>query len=235
MSIYIEKIKILEKILRSGHLVILLREFRRRLYSEDYTYIIRKDIRSPSISPKIDMPMTFREYTEEDISTLLDIYKPGISGVDMWDKVRRIFLVNSGIKKCYVAITHNGTPCHINWLIGPEENEKLQRFYNKGFPELAQDEMLLEGGYTPEEYRGKGVMTFAYLKLPQIGSNNGTRWILSFIRKSNSPSLKAGIRAGFVPYMIRKETWRMFRRKLGYTVLPPGTLYDCESGRCIEP
>jgi GNAT superfamily N-acetyltransferase len=136
--------------------------------------------------------------------------------------------LESKISKCYVAITTDGRPCHLHWFIGPEENDRLKSHFNSGFPKIADDEMLLEGGYTHPEFRGLGLLAVAMDQIPKIGKRRNTRWILGFIRENNGASLKGSKRAGFVPYMLRNEKWRCFRRSLEYVMLPKNAVFPFE-------
>jgi hypothetical protein len=202
---------------------ILIGEVLRRLYSNGITYVVRKDRSIPVKEPGVKISVAFREGSEEEIAKILDLEGPGMSKKDKWNVIRRSFLACSGIRTCYIGITEDDIPCHIDWFIGPSEDGKIHEFFDGGFPPLADDEMLLEGGYTPETYRRKGIMANAYWQIPKIGSPVVTRWVLSYMRKGNVESLKAARRAGFEPYLLREEKWRFFRRKFHYTVLPPGT------------
>jgi GNAT superfamily N-acetyltransferase len=132
-------------------------------------------------------------------------------------------MLASELKTCYVAVTADGHPCFIQWLIGPEENAKVARHFKGVFPWLAADEALLEGGFTLEAYRGRGIMSWAIAEIAARSVEAGARWVVTFVNADNLPSLKACRRAGFVPYLRRTETWRLFRHQVTFTPLPPGT------------
>jgi RimJ/RimL family protein N-acetyltransferase len=94
------------------------------------------------------------------------------------------------------------------------------RAYFKGiFPRLAPDEALLEGAYTPAQYRGLGIMPAAMARIAEHGVAIGARWVVTFVSDDNIPSLKGCDRAGFSPFVRRVERWKGLRRTLTFTFL----------------
>ncbi|HIH97179.1 MAG TPA: hypothetical protein HA348_06865 [Thermoplasmata archaeon] len=228
-------LKILITTIKRGYWKLIFHEIKRRLYSVDNTYVIRRNLLMPFKNPNTKIKLTIREIRKDDILKLFDIDSLNISANEYWNRIRRLSLLKTDIKKCYVAVTQKGVPCHIHWLIEPNENEKLQIFSRGGFLILKENEMLLEGGYTPEAHRNCGIQSFAMSQLCEVGKKNGARWVLGFIRQLNIPSLKTAQKAGFKPYMIRKEKWIMFRRKFEYIFCPSDAQYPFETDNEREP
>jgi hypothetical protein len=54
------------------------------------------------------------------------------------------------------------------------------------------------------------------------GPHLGARWVITFVTTDNEPSLKGCHRAGFCPYVLRRERWLLFRRRLSFEPLLPG-------------
>jgi hypothetical protein len=73
----------------------------------------------------------------------------------------------------------------MQWLIGADQADEIEAVFHDQVPRLASDEVLLEGAFTPPAFRGRGVM-------------------------ANVPSLKGCNRAGFAPYVIRRNHWHLF-------------------------
>lgn len=48
----------------------------------------------------------------------------------------------------------------------------------------------------------------------------GARYVLTFVHADNIPALKGCQRAGFAPYILRHERWRLFRRSVVFEALP---------------
>ncbi len=223
-----QKLKIFWMILRRGHLDVFWREARRRIFSTERVYIVRRRYGVPGPTPAARTPVAFRPIREDEVRQLLDPETPGISGRETWDRVRRLLIFQAGIETCYVGVDPGGKPCHLQWLIGPEENGRLHSFSKGGFLPLQEDEMLLEGGFTPETFRGQGLMALAMARIPEVGGTGAMRWVLGFIRAANISSLKSAKRAGYRPHIIRRETWRFFRRRIEYQVVPPEFPYPFE-------
>jgi GNAT superfamily N-acetyltransferase len=139
--------------------------------------------------------------------------------------INRLQQVRANIPTCYVAVTIDNTPAYMQWLMGSEQNESIQMFFNKTFPILEPDEALLENALTLAEFRGKGLMSAAMARIAERGIEVGARWVITFVGEDNIASLKGCKRAGFYPYMLRAERWFLFRRTLTFALLPDGTPY----------
>ena len=138
-----------------------------------------------------------------------------------------MLLLQSTIPTCYVAVTPDGDPCYMQWLIGPSENDRVKEFFVDRFPWLAPDEALLEYAFTLEAYRGQGIMSCAMARrIAEQAADFGARWVITFVFDDHIPSLKGCKRAGFVPYLTRREQWWLFHRRLTFTPLPAGTPYS---------
>lgn len=217
--------KMIMLMLKHRYFSLCFDEILHRFYSTRSLYVLRRDLAIPFQTLPAKVALILRELREDDKSFIFGINSRIITSEEAKERIRRHYLLESKIKTCYVGITEDNKPCYVQWLIGPEENEKVRTFYPMGFPPLAKDEMLLEGAYTPVPYRGQGIMAHAMSKIAQIGGNNGARWISTVVNKSNIPSLRGCKRAGFAPFMMKEEKWRIFRRKITYTLLPEGTPY----------
>ena len=96
-----------------------------------------------------------------------------------------------------MAIDQNGDPCYAQWPISAVDNERIQKYFRGTFPVLAPDEALLEGAFTPESHRGKGIMPRAMALIAEGARNLGARYVITFVAEENIPSLKGCKRAGF--------------------------------------
>jgi RimJ/RimL family protein N-acetyltransferase len=135
-------------------------------------------------------------------------------------------LLRSGIETCHVAVEPDGKACYMQWLILSNENERVHAFFGNLYPRLAPDEALLEGAYTPEAYRGQGIMAAAMSQIAERASQFGARWVVTFVDESNVASLKGCARAGFEPYVRRHERFRLFRRYVSFTPVSPAASAD---------
>jgi RimJ/RimL family protein N-acetyltransferase len=110
----------------------------------------------------------------------------------------------------------DGKPCYMQWVIPASENERLRTVFGNLYPVLQPEEALLEGAYTPEAYRGKGIMGAAMAEVATRAAEHGARWAITFVDAQNEASLKGCIRAGFAPYLRRHERFRFFHRRVDF-------------------
>jgi RimJ/RimL family protein N-acetyltransferase len=171
------------------------------LYSRSMRYGLRRDLRSPLAAPSAKIPISVRPLVEDDIPVLLPIDDTGADSQDQLEIAWRRAFLGKGAKGCFVAVDQrNGTPCYMQWLMGSSENSFIRRLH--GFPELGQDEALLENAYTPATYRGLGIMSAAMALIAERAADFGARYVLTFVEEHNIASLKGCERAGFYPHML---------------------------------
>lgn len=106
----------------------------------------------------------------------------------------------------------------MQWLIAARDNARVQACFDL-FPELQPDEALLEGAYTAESHRGQGVMSHAMARIAAAARDFGARHVITFVDRGNVASLKGCEKAGFAPYIQRRETWFLFRRRVHFLPL----------------
>lgn len=200
---------------------------RRWVDSKSHFYGLRRDLTISHRAPPAKVPLRVRALRHVDIPALLDNHSH--SGRTIYDLMdRREFMKVMRPINCFVAVTQDGKPCYMQWLITPAENMLIREHFGGLFPWLAADEVLLEQAYTAEEFRGLGIMPFAMSQIAEVGRSYGARWAITFVGHDNIPALKGCKRAGFRPYLIRREKWKWFQREISFEVLPSGAIYPFE-------
>ena len=63
-------------------------------------------------------------------------------------------------------------------------------------------------------------MAHAMARIAEEARCLGARWVVTFVGADNVASLKGCRKAGFSPYVERRESWRLFRRRVRCTPLP---------------
>ena len=191
-----------------------------RIYSDSTSLGLRRDLTAPFISPSAKIPLTVRALAPtDDLSSLNP--EPGLTANEAFSRLAQRRLLGSGLRTCYVAIAPDGTPCYMQWVIPAADNDRLRGFFGNLYPVLGRDEALLEGAYTPEAYRGKGIMGAAMAQVAERASEVGARWVITFVDEQNAASFKGCVRAGFTPYLKRHEKFRLFYRKVMFSALLP--------------
>ncbi len=191
-----------------------------RLYSDSTSLGLRRDLSVPFTGPSAKIPITVRPLTAaDDLSALAP--EPGLSADERLWRLAQLRLLRSGLGICYLAIAPDGKPCYMQWVMPSSENGRLRAVFGNLYPRLGPDEALLEGAYTPEGYRGKGIMGAAMAQVAERAAEVGARWVITFVDEQNHGSVKGCIRAGFTPYLKRHERFRWFYRDVRFDPILP--------------
>jgi hypothetical protein len=207
----------------------IYRKFSRRAYSRTVSYGLRRDLSIPFNPVPAKIPLSIRPIVSRDIPLILETRGPGISKEDVVDELERMSLLREEVPTCYVAVKQDDTPCYMQWLFGSVSNDFIQRRFRHIFPILAPDEALLENAYTPAAYRGMGIMAYGMALVAKEAEKFHARYVITFVKFDNIPSLKGCKKAGFVPYLLREDVWILGRRKITFTPLPEGSPYPFDT------
>ncbi len=216
---------------REGRYAEIGKRLASRLYEEWFSYGLRRDLSIALEVPKARIPISIREIRDTDIPHLFPETTAHLPQDEQREIEARRAHLSRNIPTCYVAIdSRNERPCFAQWLMGPQQNEEIQRFFNGRFPLLQPDEALLENAYTPLEYRGKGIMPTAMAMIAERAIDTGCRYVLTFVARENIPSLKGCTKAGFSPHLLRHDIrilFHLFKRRR-FTHLPDGFVFAHE-------
>jgi GNAT superfamily N-acetyltransferase len=191
------------------------------LYSDSASVGLRRDLRAPHAAPTAKVPIQVRPLAPDDKLSWLDVREPGLSDDQVYARLGQTRMLRSDIRTCHVAVDPDGRACYMQWLILSSQSDRVRAFFGNLYPPLAPDEALLEGAYTPEAYRGQGIMAAAMARIAERADQFGARWVVTFVGEDNAASLKGCARAGFVPYVRRHERFRLFRRYVSFTPVSP--------------
>jgi hypothetical protein len=158
---------------------------------------------------------------EEQVFTALP--PSGTGRVDPGVRVSARNLLESGLKTPYVGVTEDG-PVYMQFLVTADQNELLTKVYGGLFPPLADDEGLLEFAFTLREHRARPVMPTVLLRLTEIAREQNLQRVVMYVQANRSRLIRFYLRVGFVPYAVRVQKWRLFRRRLEFRPLSPDTV-----------
>lgn len=182
-----------------------------QLHQEWLSYGLRRDLLDIQQPFKARIPLSIRALQQDDIRHVLPVDDPSLDRKERLEVRSRREHLENDIPTPYVAVDlRTDTPCFIQWLMGPEHNDKIQSFFKGRFPILESNEMLLENAYTPVAYRNKGIMPAAMAMIAERAAQLGRRYVITFVLHDNVPSLKGCTKAGFQPYLIRRDTQALF-------------------------
>jgi GNAT superfamily N-acetyltransferase len=212
-----------------GHGGELLHRVRQRLSSRGISYGLRRDLARPFPVPPAKIDLTIRPLgPQDDLSALQTDME--LSGKAALTRRYERRLLASGLPTCWAAFTPDGKPCYLQWLIAAKDNDRIRGLWGNAFPTLGPDEALLEAAYTPEAYRGLGIMASAMARIAERAQDFGARYVITFVSDQNIPSLKGCRKAGFDTYTERELTWRLGRRSVRFTRVPEGFRLPYEAG-----
>jgi hypothetical protein len=195
-------------VVQSGKFTKLARELVKRVFSNSESYLLRRDLTVPFHAQSAKQPIEVRAIGDSDIPAILSA-RPG-----------RLLILKANIPTCYLATTAAGEICYMQWLIGQDDLERFRPFFDGELKNLRKDEVLLEFAYTFEQFRGQKIMPAAMAAIAEKGLLSGARYAVTYVQKDNIAALKGCAAAGFSPYMIRNERWRIFSFKESFTSLP---------------
>jgi len=228
MKSIIGRLEIIAELLLKGQWSYAFKRLRRWIYWDTFAYGLRRDLPAAFEPSPAKIPLKIRPLQDPDIEKLFGSQRSASSGEEAYQLKHRLNFLSSGIRTCYVASTRDDQPCFMQWLVGASENEKLQKYFFGLHAPLAPDEALMEDVFTVEAFRGQAVMPCAMARIAEKGRDIGVRWVITFVNHKNPAAMKGCKRAGFSPYLIRRETWRLFRRRVSFTPLPEGAAYIFE-------
>jgi GNAT superfamily N-acetyltransferase len=217
----LSRVQDLSQLLRDGRVSKAWRVIAGRLYSNSTSIGLRRDLTIPFAGANAKIPITVRPLADTDDLSSLDP-EPGLPADAAYSRLVQRRLLRSGLRTCYVAIAPDGKPCYMQWAIPPTENDQVRAVFGNLYPVLGPDEALLEGAYTPDNYRGKGIMGAAMAEIAERAADLGARWVVTFVDEANQASFKGCIRAGFAPYLKRYERFRLFYRQVRFERIEPG-------------
>lgn len=209
-------------LLFSPEITALIDEVKRRLHSTEKSICLRRDLGLRFDSPRAAINLSITPLDPSHAQKLFELETQHTDLPAFKDLINRLNLHRAGIGTCYTAVDGGDEPCYMQWLIGPNDNQKLRAMYREGMLQLRADEMLLEGAFTRPAFRGKGVMAEAMAHIAEKGRDAGARWVITFVKEDNIASLKGCQKAGFEPYMLKYTQWQFFKSTSRFEVLPAG-------------
>ncbi len=206
----------------------LTQKIARRLRQGPYTYSsrfgLRRTLAVPVDPPKAKIPLSIRPFQPGDEEALFGHRDEVADPADALEVHYRLKHLKADIPTPYVAIDETtGRPCYLQWLMGAEQNDKIQANL-WGFPRLDKDVALLENAYIPPAYRGQRIMSEAMYMVSERGRDLGANYALTFVAGDNLPSLKGCKRAGFDIYLFNERSiyaFGLFERH-SFSVIPVG-------------
>jgi len=166
---------------------------------------LRRDLTRPHAVRAARCPFSLRLASVEDLLQVLSLSQPGLSLTDQQAIAARMTHAEQGLGRAFVAIQGDGHPCFVQWVLSEADNSRIATFFDGRFPPLKDGEALFENAFTPPAFRGLGIMPAAMSGIAESLGRDGSRTGLTFVASDNTPSLQGCRRAGFHPYLLRRD------------------------------
>jgi len=187
---------------------VLVREFKRQIYSKSYFVGMEKDLNKPILDFQSDIQYTLRSGNQNDIDEIAIIAKTA-GKESAYELVMRVRFYDSGFRKFYAARTkENEEICYIGWMLSSAEYPELRNGV-KGIPPLKENEVILFNLFAFERYRGTGLASSVDSLLCKIAKENGYERVIAYTLINNIAAIKAFEKIGF-----KKFCWKYDRRLL---------------------
>jgi GNAT superfamily N-acetyltransferase len=187
---------------------------RRWFWSDDAGVGLRRELLEPIPARKPRVPLRVRPLQPGEEAVFVDTRRA--HGEDVLDRVNAAHLLGSGLRTCYVAVDEQERPVYMQYLVFPDENDRIAKVFGGLIPPLEEEEALLEFAYTLEEHRALGVMPYAVAELAAEARRRGAARLVTFVPARNPTVLRYFRRIGFEPFSRRRERYRLFRRRVDH-------------------
>jgi RimJ/RimL family protein N-acetyltransferase len=213
------------RMIRDGHSRRLVDSLKTRFDSVSPSLGLARDLAVPHQAPAAKLPVEVRPLGPGEELDFLALDDPDLSDAAAHMILQQRRLLESQAGTCWIAVDRDGRHAYMQCLILPEHNDRLRSLFGDLFPRLRPGEALLEGAYTPPDFRGQGIMAHAMALIAESAADQGVRSVVTFVGDDNIASLKGCKKAGFWPYTRRLEIYHLGRRQIRYAPMPPGTPY----------
>ena len=193
--------------IKEGEIKSVFKVILNRINSKQLAFGFKRDLNEESKAPRTFVKTTIRPFKNDDVEHF---------NMD----TTNISLINQ-IPTCYVATTKEDIPCIRLWLIDSSQNKKIKDFWGDTYPQLAEDEVLLESAFTIPKFRGLGLHSAVMYQVAEKAKDSGANFAIAFTPISNINSLRSLTYASFKPYIIRKEKYFLFKKSVIYEEISP--------------
>jgi len=222
------------RLVRRGHAAGAARMVLSRIYSRPVDLGLRRDLSVAVQPPSARIDFELRPLRDDDDLSFLTQAPAGESDEEAVLRLNQLRFVRAAIPTCYVAVTPDNRIAFMQWIIAARDIPRMNALFGPIYPAFAQDEALLEGAYSPPEFRGKGLMAAGLTRVAAFGTHFGAKSAYTFVGDDNLRSLKGCKKSGFVPALVRTYIFFCFHRFVRFRDLPPGTPYPFDVQRAVQ-
>ena len=166
---------------------------------------MRRDLSLSHATPQAKIPITVRRGGPEDMESLARA-AGSPSRAEQRELRLRAEHAAANCGRLYVAVEGaTERVCFIQWVMDHRDNGAIRNLFRGRFPVLRPEEVLFENAYTPSNFRGLGVMSAAMSTIAEHEGVLGFQSGITFVACHNTASIKGCTKAGFFPYVLRRD------------------------------
>lgn len=174
----------------------LLWLMRSRLFSVHHYYVLRINLDAVKPYPSTRKPPgKMIPMTAEDFESLKASVK-ALTPADRKELLARILFYRNGFYRCYM-VRHEHRPAFLQWMITPDENPVISKFYYRIFYPLNPRQVMIENAFTFPGFRGRGYLPYYSRILLENAHRQGFKSAVGYIKKENIASLNEFYAIGF--------------------------------------
>ena len=183
----LQEIRYAVVLLTSGGLKAFLKQLKRQIYSKDIRIGFELNLQEVTISPiESSIRHSLQLASKEDMDEVLQSGKTESKEVVHW-LIYGKWLFDCGFRHCFLARTMDSNePCYLHFVIHPGDLKLVNKYVRNRFPKLEDDEILLEGAYTFEKYKGNRLAGSTLVKVLEIYREQGFKRAIGYISRERT-------------------------------------------------
>ncbi len=231
MNRVVSRVGLLAKQIKNGDVAGVRADLQQWMWSENYYCGLRRDFSVPFQPEKADVELTAVPLTKELAPTVFSTSDLPERDATYLERRRKIW--DAGFANGFVAVTAEGKPAYLQWLIPPSQNDKVADYFGPLFP-LDATTLIVEGAWIPPEFRKANVMGEGLSLVTEAAAavSPEATGAVCFPELRNKGAVRGSARGGYVISEIRTDRWRLGRRTTSFApataddvnAIAPGTI-----------
>ncbi len=209
-----ERLRVLTDQARSGDWSGAAADLRRWIRSDTVSAQMRRDFSVPFEPKPAEVALTAVPLDDDLARKLFDV---DVSPQDRVYLERRRSFWETGFDGGFVAVTDDGDPAYLQWLIPNRQHDLVTDYFGPLFPDLGPDGLVVEGAWVPPAYRKKKVMGEGLSLVSEAAAAHfGAASATCFPEAGNKGAVRGSQAGGYVIEGRRIDSWRMARRSVHF-------------------
>ena len=175
-----------------------------RLFSISYYFVIKINLQKLNGYPFTRTPPgNLSLLTTDDLLNIKNNIQH-LKQADRRDLLARIRFYEDGFHNCY-GMKVDDKIAYIQWIVYPDENHIIQKFYRSRFNQINENQVLIENAFTFPEFRSKGYLPYVTRILLKKAHERGYTSAVGYIKFNNIVSLNEFLAMNFKISRVIRE------------------------------